>query len=133
MGYKQCRNTGLLNQAFLQSGLKDVRILSVDDKPLKQFGMFKADLRVTRSNVARNFTIVVCHGLSQSYLSLDVCKVLKIVGQDFPNPQIAATKALKEDLAWPRAEREAWISSLPSDPSQEDFGKVSKKLKDVYA
>jgi len=52
---------------------------------------------------------------------------------DFPNSQVTAAKALKEDLIWPRAEREAWISSLPFAPSQEDFDKISKKLKDVCA
>ena len=132
MGVNVARQIGLLNKTSLNPPLDGIKILGVNDKPLQQYATFQANFRI-KKNVAKNFTMILCPRLNQTYISLDVCKALNIVSQEFPQPKTVAAAKTSSDLLWSKTQRNDWIRSLPSDPTQKDFDAVTKKLKDVYS
>ncbi|XP_059098343.1 uncharacterized protein LOC131892559 [Tigriopus californicus] len=98
------------------------------------------DLCVEENHLARDITVVVSEDLDDSYLSLQACKALGIVGPDFSR---SMASSIQKDVGpvvdpsssspvWPLNKREDWIKTLPDVPSSMDFSTVEAKLKSIY-
>ncbi|XP_059092245.1 uncharacterized protein LOC131887632 [Tigriopus californicus] len=139
MGESVLQETKLKDMVVLSEKFQDY-IIGIDGKPVKQIGMFHANLEIN-GIFASNVPIVVCQDLQDAFLSLSACKALTIVDDNFPSPrsQIASLLVPKSDRSLhPMPEiwknRELWISQLSVEASATDvFERIESKLRTIYS
>ena len=119
----------------------DREILSVNRKPLKLLGLFKATIKAD-GHVAKGVLIAVCKDVQDFFMDVDTCKKLNIISDDFPHPMSAkqrvsaVSKSIQENAkpmeVWP--DRMKWIEKIPEHSDDPELlKKIEEKLFDVYA
>ncbi|XP_059087688.1 uncharacterized protein LOC131884068 [Tigriopus californicus] len=137
IGMNQFRDSDICQLTTLDQRSSNSVISGVDGRSLSLVGSFRANLSLDEDHKAHDVTIVVSYDVDDSYLSLDACRALGIVGPNFPQPMISVIERevvrIPDPTVWSLKEREEWITSLPSLPSREDFMNVESKLKSIYS